>query len=264
MGDRMTYKFQRPQVSRDQGLNRLNCWALTFGQHKAGVTTSDSITYLNEQFLDVLRGHIAAKDAPKVQHDLSPYDSASALLRTHFRLATLLIHEFAHAFRLATFAKNPDTRTYMQGLWGRDIQECEPFHRDDRLAELGLALEQTVFGGRAEALGPQPPAPHAAVPYGFGAATFPGIMAAAGSAQARAAPAWSTTTTTTMPASDELRGVLMRDVHKFFTRRFWERDAVRLGLGAFRHDRGHAIRVVRRRGEKVFWPDKTGSYASVG
>ena len=62
--------------------------------------------------------------------------SICQLLRLQFCIAVTFAHELAHAVNHAV-----------------SLETYEPFFDDDRVAELGLAWEQTVFGGRVVPLG---------------------------------------------------------------------------------------------------------------
>ena len=62
--------------------------------------------------------------------------SLSQLLRLQFSVAITFAHELVHAVNHAV-----------------SMETYEPFFEDDRISELGLAWEQTIFGGRVVALG---------------------------------------------------------------------------------------------------------------
>lgn len=62
--------------------------------------------------------------------------SISQLLRLQFSIAVTFAHELVHAVEHAV-----------------SLENYEPFFEDDRVAELGLAWEQAIFGGRVVALG---------------------------------------------------------------------------------------------------------------
>lgn len=91
-------------------------------------------------------------------------DSAGKI-RTYWMLAATLMHELSHALVIAT--------------WQRPLQlfnngpASEPFFRNQRHAEIGLAWESFALGGRTDI--PGGAAKHPAAPFGLSLWLHPGI-----------------------------------------------------------------------------------------
>ncbi|KAF1344866.1 hypothetical protein BDV97DRAFT_373221 [Delphinella strobiligena] len=75
-----------------------------------------------------------------------------------------IFHEFMHAL--------------YRGWHGRKIRDLEPFFRNDRISELGLASEQAIFDGIICSAGRNPES--VASPYGLKMYRFPGGLSGYG------------------------------------------------------------------------------------
>ncbi|KAI5244598.1 hypothetical protein E4T42_07080 [Aureobasidium subglaciale] len=115
---------------------------ITWG-YDNGVTRSISII-MRVGFRSALRG------MHRVEQVCPEFDQDSADLRVRFHMASLMLHELAHAF-VCAFASKKVVH--------------EPFMNDGRAAEVGRALEQHMFGGIASNTGWNPH--HYGLPFGL-------------------------------------------------------------------------------------------------
>ncbi|KAF1347055.1 hypothetical protein BDV97DRAFT_423662 [Delphinella strobiligena] len=169
-----------------------------------------SDVHIRPEFLEVFRQKIHVSQFAKAEN----FDNAAAYCRTANFFAHGLLHELYHALHSAA-VPTMDHPT----IPGAKAIVPEPFYRDDRLAELGWAFQQVVFGGGIAPLGWNPITP--AAPYGMSALRWPGGIGEPTIGEPRASPArWNETYIT--------EGILDVEWHrKFFTRKFWEVDAAR-------------------------------------
>lgn len=175
----------------------------------------------------VLRGDIRHDQFVKAQS----FDIEAARLRTHFFLATTFVHEFAHMVWHACPALKPEGVTLHKYL-------REPFQGDQRIAELGHALTVNIFGNDMNPMGLnttskwvdyQDPskgvvqAASASVPYGMAAFPWPGsVEPPPGVPTLFSAAFWG--------AKDHyMFGILMSDIHRYFTNSFWQRTVAQYG-----------------------------------
>ncbi|KEQ91031.1 hypothetical protein AUEXF2481DRAFT_8986 [Aureobasidium subglaciale EXF-2481] len=71
----------------------------------------------------------------KESRSLPEFHPTSAILRTYLQLAVVIVHEFAHAFNIAYYVRQPG-----------EIH-VEPWVAGDRLNELGWALIHNILAG---------------------------------------------------------------------------------------------------------------------
>lgn len=180
--------------------------------------------------MQVLKGQINVTHFVKAED----FDVEAGRLRTMTAFVHALLHELCHAIYKAT------TPISMHG--------SEPFYRDDRMAELGWAFTQVVFGGGIYPLGRNPR--HTACPYGSGVARWPeGISYGSGRMRASAARYGETYARRSI--------VKMQWLQKFFTRRFWDVDVAPYTSGqGFKFDWDIALRDVGPT-SKDFLPHET-------
>jgi pimeloyl-ACP methyl ester carboxylesterase len=141
-------------------------------------------------------------------HGFPKAASFDADASTH-RMLTLLAHALIHELCHVAWKASATRRL-------QDKMVPEPFYRNERLAEVGWAFSQAVFGGGLAQLGRNAPQP--SCPYGLGMVRWPGgLKGERILAKERAtAKRWGETYIT--------KGVVhMRWCHKFFTRAFWEK-----------------------------------------
>ena len=133
-----------------------------------------------------------------------------------------MIHEFAHAFWMS---HNTNYRPWDRG---REFERryYEPYYGNDRINELGFALEVSLFSGNIQPLGPC----HSALPYGLVILRWPPRSSypkpnpyfadqnELGSAL-KFGHAWST-----------YYAIDMAFIQRLFTDRFWERDVQVFGM----------------------------------
>lgn len=165
--------------------------------------------------------------------------------RAQLHLAVAIMHELCHGLLLASREFKPSVYDYCMagkaiGISAFSPQnldfEFEPFYRNHRVAELGYALEQVLFGGwyGMIAMNKSPFQFNLTAPlYGLITATFPGDgdpwnyfpeeMIAKGAQYGH-----STTFRYPIP---------MDFIHRFFTRRFWDKVAPQYGLKAYHTNR---------------------------
>lgn len=123
----------------------------TLNAETSGRTVSADVC-IRPEFLEVFRQVIHASQFAKAEN----FDNAAAYCRTTNFFAHSLLHEVCHVLHGAAVPKI-DHPT----IPGEKVMAPEPFYRDDRLAELGWAFEQAVFGGGIAPLGYNPVTPAA-------------------------------------------------------------------------------------------------------
>lgn len=194
---------------------RLNC-AVTDECNRP--KASGSTIIMHQYWIDALQSKGSqAEDFP--HYDDQPPDLEAAYMRTILVTAITLCHELTHALRYATRDRKPSKR--------------EPFFLHNHVAELGFVFENLLFRGVTE---PIPGGVKAlACPYGLTTYRFPGGTDVGGAAYKSAYKAGYKHTSH--------RVVIMRDVHKFFTTDFWQKQAPKHTLEAYKPTRQYGIRV---------------------
>ncbi|KAF1351943.1 hypothetical protein BDV97DRAFT_135603 [Delphinella strobiligena] len=180
--------------------------------------TLGSSVLITQEIIQVLRGDASSKAFPHA----ATFDETVARTRTQFFLATILLHEFMHCVWRATHEHFPTVDASTESFH-------EPFYLNDRISELGLVISELVFGGIPYVCGWNPM--HPALPYGLNMRTFPGNMRAVdlhGSALELGSPAIYGAELYTWTA------ISVKDIHKFFTKRFWDMEVAVSGGRALR------------------------------
>jgi len=112
---------------------------------------------IRRQYLDILDGQLRTSEVA-AEFSGHTVDDQSALLRTRFALANLMLHELAHAFWTSLMSSYDPL-----GPPGQKFDNpVEPYYCDDRLNELGYAFEQNVISGVTGGIGLN----HCVSPYG--------------------------------------------------------------------------------------------------
>lgn len=172
--------------------------------------TSAAHVHIRESFRSALLGRELSTSFAKA----ASFDARTAHCRALWFFAIVLLHELAHATHLAYWELFPDR--YNPTTDGK-----EPFWRDDRLAELGWAFTQVVFGAVFHPFGFNPYS--ASLPYGMAQIRWPG---GSNLGDARGSALGWAHAYMTRGATD------VHWCHKFFTRRFWEVDVPARGAHA--------------------------------
>lgn len=156
-------------------------------------------------------------------------------------------------------AKDPHAETEEKEKKERKLDPPDAFYSDHRIAELGNAFEQVVFGGNIDPLGG-----YIAAPYGLKIIQFPGSRRTTIPKPGKA------------PSYERERGspikfgctswpvypVNMMYVNKLFTKDFWEREVVERQLDAFVPDKDPELVCWQYKNQ--FDPTETQKILSLG
>lgn len=124
----------------------------------------------------------------------------------------------------------------------------EPFYGDQHINELGLALEQAIFGGKILPSGPVP----ALSPYGLQIRDFPGLYHASDLGEDCIALGSAREYGIYYDRRAPIKAI---DYLKFFKRQFWATDVPSTGGKALMVPRHVAVRVVAKEDRDDFDSD---------
>lgn len=185
---------------------------------------------LDQSFIDALTGVTKASDK-RYTWNILTIDDASALLRTKFQLAMIMLHEYLHSVwqaRYSLFAPGIPNSRYPNDGWS---VSREPYFLDHRDNELGHAFIAELLGGIISPNGRYA----ATVPYGLHTSRWPGIR--------------DSTPTTLFSAAKWGMGwqtfylCPMDYIQRIFTKQFWDKEVERQGmLGALTVPRELGVR----------------------
>ena len=180
-------------------------------------------------------------------------DDHSAVLRSKYLLAILILHEFQHAYwRTLTTSYIPPLPPSGQKVQLYFIHE--PYYRDQRRNELGHAFQGQFFAGFIAPTGPR----HGACPFGLCHMRWPG-----GDHQLDVSQNWSEREL----GSARKWGMLWQSIYaipmdyiqKIFSRKFWEQDVELYGtVKLLRPPKDIGIRLALQTG---LYADETDSPA---
>lgn len=179
--------------------------------------TRNCLVSFHQLFLDILSGRRNAQEWSIPWYPGT--DIGSAVLRTRFLLARVIVHEIAHAAWVSTPAAELSP---------------EPYVRDHPVNELGFELENFLFSGTMFPLGETEALP---APYGFSTWRWPHIFASDPKQEqwVRGHPLdWGMKWQTEYP-------VHMYHIAGFFTKQFWD-NVDRFGLQRLRAPRVKGVR----------------------